>query len=364
MPPKWAKPHAARPSLMGNSEARIRNSGFPLPNSGFRYPFPLLRVYNRHAPHRGPVVRPPKSPQTEPWTLKPSRAAPRGYPARSRTLNGSELGTRTPMHRRAILTHIPLAALLIALAAGPGLCEGAARRPNIVFILADDLGYGDLGCYGQKMIQTPHLDRLAAEGMRFTDCYAGSTVCAPSRCVLMTGCTPATALIRGNARVPLEPEDVTVAKVLKQAGYQHGHHRQVGTGRGRHRPASPTARASTTGSATSTRPTPTTTIPSSSGATQEKVPLRNEVVPHDIGGRRPLARRRGHQAGRVLPRPVRHARPSQFVERTARTAFFLYLAFTIPHANNEAGNQGHGGARLGALCQAATGPSRKKATPP
>ena len=58
----------------------------------------------------------------------------------------------------------------------------ATKKPNIVFILADDLGYGDLGCYGQKQIQTPNIDRLAAEGMRFTQAYAGSTVCAPSRC--------------------------------------------------------------------------------------------------------------------------------------------------------------------------------------
>ena len=60
-------------------------------------------------------------------------------------------------------------------------------KPNIVFVLADDLGYGDLGCYGQKQILTPNIDRLATEGIRFTQFYAGSTVCAPSRCVLMTG---------------------------------------------------------------------------------------------------------------------------------------------------------------------------------
>ncbi|MGB0742267.1 MAG: sulfatase-like hydrolase/transferase, partial [Planctomycetaceae bacterium] len=63
----------------------------------------------------------------------------------------------------------------------------AETQPNIIFILADDLGYGDLGCYGQKLIRTPRLDRMAAEGMRFTDFYAGNTVCAPSRSVLMTG---------------------------------------------------------------------------------------------------------------------------------------------------------------------------------
>src|SRR6266404_8126505 len=98
---------------------------------------------------------------------------------------------------------------------------GAAepRKPNIVFILADDLGYGDLGCYGQKLIQTPHLDRMAAEGMRFTQCYAGSTVCAPSRCALMTGLHAGHATVRGNALVPLRAQDVTVAEVLKRAGY-------------------------------------------------------------------------------------------------------------------------------------------------
>ena len=95
----------------------------------------------------------------------------------------------------------------------------AAERPNIIFILADDLGYGELGCYGQKQIQTPNLDRMAAEGMRFTDCYAGSTVCAPSRCTLMTGLHTGHARIRGNDPVPLRPEDVTVAEILKPAGY-------------------------------------------------------------------------------------------------------------------------------------------------
>lgn len=99
-----------------------------------------------------------------------------------------------------------------------------APRPNIVFIMADDLGYGDLGCYGQKLIRTPHLDRLAAEGTRFTQCYAGSTVCAPSRCCLMTGVHNGHARIRDN--IPhgtfLRDEDVTLAEVLNAAGYRTG----------------------------------------------------------------------------------------------------------------------------------------------
>ena len=76
--------------------------------------------------------------------------------------------------------------------------EASPRRPNIVYILADDLGYGELGSYGQEFIRTPHLDRLAAEGMRFTQHYSGSPVCAPSRCTLLTGLHTGHAYIRDN----------------------------------------------------------------------------------------------------------------------------------------------------------------------
>ena len=95
------------------------------------------------------------------------------------------------------------------------------KKPNIIFILADDLGYGDLGCYGQQKIATPNLDRMAAEGMRFTDHYAGSTVCAPSRCALMTGLHTGHCYVRGNkeakpmGQTPLPVETVTVAELLK-----------------------------------------------------------------------------------------------------------------------------------------------------
>ncbi len=102
------------------------------------------------------------------------------------------------------------------------------RKPNIVFILADDLGIGDVACYGGKVIQTPHIDRLAAEGTRFTNAYAGAPVCAPSRNCLMTGQHTGHTTVRTNhsvatgERVPLTPADVTVAQVLKEAGYATG----------------------------------------------------------------------------------------------------------------------------------------------
>src|SRR2546428_4744865 len=93
----------------------------------------------------------------------------------------------------------------------------APRMPSIIFILADDLGYGDLGCYGQTRIKTPNIDKLAAEGIRFTDFYAGSTVCAPSRATLMTGLHSGHNTIRGNTHnLALGPNDLTVAELLHQ----------------------------------------------------------------------------------------------------------------------------------------------------
>ncbi|TLD70397.1 arylsulfatase [Phragmitibacter flavus] len=106
--------------------------------------------------------------------------------------------------------------------------HAAESKPNIIFILADDLGYGDLGCYGQQRIKTPNLDRMAEEGMRFTSVYSGATVCAPSRSVLMTGKHTGNTRVRGNAgqnepaRQALRDEDVTVAEVLKDSGYYTG----------------------------------------------------------------------------------------------------------------------------------------------
>ena len=122
------------------------------------------------------------------------------------------------------MRRLVLWACLAALVAESAAAQPAAR-PNIILIVADDLGYGDLGSYGQTIIQTPNLDRLAAEGLRFTQFYAGSTVCAPSRSVLMTGRHTGHTRVRGNAGAgnyasqTLTSGDTTVARVLKDAGY-------------------------------------------------------------------------------------------------------------------------------------------------
>lgn len=202
------------------------------------------------------------------------------------------------------------------------------RKPNIIFILADDLGYGDLGSYGQKRIQTPNLDRMAKEGIRFTNFYAAAPVCAPSRASLMTGWHQGHAYVRGNTtlkpvpgqsgaaatRLPLRPQDVTVAEVLKTVGYRTGIIGKWGLGE-----------------------PDTTGVPNRQGfdyffgylnqnhahnyypdylwRNQERVSLAQGTYSHDLFTSEAL----------------------DFVRRERERPFFLYLAYTLPHANNELG---------------------------
>jgi arylsulfatase len=130
-----------------------------------------------------------------------------------------------------------LSALLPAFSESVCLATGPESRPNIIFIMADDLGYAELGCYGQQKIKTPHIDALAAAGMRFTQHYTSAPVCAPARCSLMTGKHGGHALVRDNSEMhpdeylfddsfggqyPLPPAAVTIARLLQQAGYATG----------------------------------------------------------------------------------------------------------------------------------------------
>lgn len=123
-----------------------------------------------------------------------------------------------------------LRALVVAAVASCPAAFVSAQPPNVVYILLDDAGWGDLGCYGQQKLKTPNMDRLAREGMRFLQHYSGSTVCAPTRSCLMTGQHTGHTPVRGNAKAPDEPENVfpigagtvTVASLLKQAGYATG----------------------------------------------------------------------------------------------------------------------------------------------
>ncbi|MHC4170074.1 MAG: sulfatase-like hydrolase/transferase [Planctomycetota bacterium] len=136
------------------------------------------------------------------------------------------------MDRRDFLRISGAGALTLALGRAAGAGQSADKRPNIIFIMADDLGYNELGCYGQQKIKTPNVDLLASQGMLFTDYYTGSAVCAPARCNLMTGKHGGHAYIRNNSEVggwdsfrgqlPLPQETVTVAGLLKKQGYVTG----------------------------------------------------------------------------------------------------------------------------------------------
>lgn len=210
-----------------------------------------------------------------------------------------------------------------------------SHLPNIIFIMADDLGYGDLGCYGQEQIKTPNIDKLAAEGMRFTNAYAGSTVCAPSRCVLMTGKHTGQCLIRGNARYPLRPEDVTVAEVLKRAGYSTGLVGKWGLGE-EGSVGIPTKQGFDTFFGYLNQRHAHNYYPDFLWENEEKIQLPNEVKPargpDDLGG---VATRKVAYSHDLFA-----ARALGFIDEHKDEPFFLYLALTIPHANNEAGNKG------------------------
>ena len=213
-----------------------------------------------------------------------------------------------------------------------------APKPNIVYILADDLGYGDLGCYGQGKLTTPSLDTMAAEGMRFTQHYAGSTVCAPSRCVLLTGLHTGHARIRGNTIALLKNDDVTIADVLKGAGYRTGCMGKWGVG---HPPKDNDPRRCgfdefygyvNMWHAHNFYPP----FIISNG---RRVRLRNTLM-------RQFAKRTdgsGVAVEKIDYAPdLIHKQALTFIERNKARPFFLYYALNMPHANNEGGRVGRG----------------------
>ncbi len=238
---------------------------------------------------------------------------------------------------RVLLVGLPLAAAFLSAhvqAADP-------RKPSIIFILADDLGYGDLGCYGQTKIKTPNLDRMAAEGIRFTNFYAGSTVCAPSRCALMTGLHMGHAYIRGNSAMALRPDDRTVAELLKQTGYHTALIGKWGLGK-ENTPGAPQHKGF-----------------------DEFVGYLDQTHAHDYYTDRLwhydpktgfddwqiLAENQDGKKGLYIPdlfttaalNFVRINKPDRY---NNYRPFFLYLAYIIPHANNEEGKRSGNGMQV------------------
>ena len=207
--------------------------------------------------------------------------------------------------------------LSMALVFTPSQAQRAEHKPNIILILADDLGYGDLGSYGQKFFRTPNLDRMAQEGLRFTEFYASAPVCAPSRASLMTGLHQGHAFIRGNTdvnnqRVSLRPQDVTVAEVLKSAGYRTGIIGKWGLGEP-YTTGAPNRKGFDYWFGYLNQNHAHNYYPDYLWRNEQRVNIPKGTYSHDLFTREAL----------------------DFIRRERGSPFFLYLAYTIPHANNE-----------------------------
>ncbi|MEZ5352017.1 MAG: arylsulfatase [Bryobacteraceae bacterium] len=222
-----------------------------------------------------------------------------------------------PLPRRQFLSSSLAAGLLAN--ASPAQTR---TKPNILFILADDLGYGNLGCYGQKQIQTPNIDRLAAEGMQFSQAYAGSTVCAPSRCCLMTGYHTGHGRTRGNMSpdLPLRPQDLTVTEILKFSGYRTGLFGKWSLGQ-----------LGSTG------------YPTRKGFDEwfgffSQLHAHNYYPEHLLEQETSfLARGNMGTQRKDYAHDLFAARTLEFLKKKDERPFFLKLSLTIPHANNEMG---------------------------
>ena len=235
---------------------------------------------------------------------------------------------------RPILQILISALLIVSLKAEPS-------KPNVIYILADDLGYGDLGCYGQKVLKTPHLDKMAAEGMRFSRNYSGSTVCAPSRCTLLTGKHSGHSSIRGNGPGLLRESDVSVADIFKKAGYRTGNFGKWGIGQ-----------------------PPPADMPNRHGFDEffgyvnmfhahnfypeflihngKEIKLRNELM-QSFKKISPENRGMGVAKEKIDYAPnIIRSKMLDFIERHRQKPFFLLYTPNTPHANNEGGRNGYG----------------------
>jgi arylsulfatase A-like enzyme len=213
---------------------------------------------------------------------------------------------------------------------------GTTRQPNIVLILADDLGWGELGCYGQKQIRTPNIDRLAAEGMRFTRHYSGAPVCAPARNVLMTGLHLGHAEIRGNkpagageGQWPISTNSLTIAKVLKQAGYATGAVGKWGLG-----PVGSSGDPNQQGFdlffGYNCQAVAHSYFPPHLWRNREKIVINPEPIPGHLKKPEGEIKLEDYQGKTYAPDLI-EAEALRFIEQNSGSPFFLYCAFTEPH---------------------------------
>lgn len=238
------------------------------------------------------------------------------------------------MYQRILI----LVTLIIPLALFAGRLDAADRsRPNIIYIMADDLGYGDPGCYGQEVIRTPNIDRMAAEGMRLTDHYAGHTVCRPSRLVLWLGMHVGHTRLAGNRPRNLTSKEQTVARLLKNAGYATGGVGKwalgnVGAPSEIDNPGHPNRNGFDYWYGYMNQGNAHNYYPTYLWENDRQVPLPGNVIDSRPAGR-----------GRVSSKRVSYSHDFMttaafdFIRRNQDNPFLLHIHWTIPHANNEGG---------------------------
>ncbi|MFP6872953.1 MAG: arylsulfatase [Verrucomicrobiales bacterium] len=224
-----------------------------------------------------------------------------------------------------------IATCLLLLICSDNAAVKESRPPNLVYIMADDLGYGDLGCFGQKTIKTPHLDKLAKAGMRFTNYYAGNTVCRPSRLALWTGKHMGHTPISSNAQYHFKPEDITVAELLKEKGYATGgvgKWAMGGTGTSGH----PNENGFDFWFGYLNQGEAHNYYPTHLWRNTEKIPLKGNVLTGNLKDRGRVAKIRSTYSHDLIT-----AEALNFVRKNKSRPFLLHIHWTIPHANNEGG---------------------------
>lgn len=216
--------------------------------------------------------------------------------------------------------------------------QSSPQRPNIIYIMADDLGYGDLGCYGQQMIHTPRLDRMAREGLRFTDHYAGHTVCRPSRLSLWTGKHVGHTGLIGNRSRNLSGNEATVARRLQQAGYATGGVGKWALGNVEsaadiHNAGHPNNNGFDFWFGYLNQSNAHNYYPTFLWRNRTRVPLAGNVLMQD----NPRARGRVSVVRQTYSHDVITDAALDFIRDSHQEPFLLHVHWTIPHANNEAG---------------------------
>ncbi len=207
------------------------------------------------------------------------------------------------------------------------------KQPNVILIVADDLGYGDLEVYGQQKIKTPNINALAQDGMRFTNFYAGSTVCAPSRCVLMTGKHTGHCEIRGNGPYPISDDTQTVAELLKTKDYVTGCIGKWGLGL-EGSEGIPTRQGFDNFFGYLHQGHAHNYYPSFLILNEERISLNNTVPKEQDSGAGVSSDKQQYSHDLFIESSL------AFLDIYHNQPFFLYLPLTIPHANNEAKNEG------------------------